>query len=105
MDIRDDKINGYLIKCDFGCLDHMLGISYFKWEHESLEEPELFYETTHAPYHTLWGRIKASWFHIIKSTSLDWDATSIGYNDAIEMNKLLERYIEDYNKWRNNING
>jgi len=99
------QVNDYLIKCRAGCLDHIIGISYFEHGDNWTDEPEMYFETRHLPYHTFWERVKAAWSHIWRSTALDWDCTLISYTDACRMIELLSKYKQEYEAWYDkNIN-
>ncbi len=92
------------IHCTVGCLDHCIGLDYITWGGNFGDEPELYLETLHTPYHSLFHRIKMAYYHIIGKSSLDWDATLISIDDAKRMANLCRKYITDYQKWENRNN-
>lgn len=92
-----NPVNEYLIKCKVGCLDHVIGITYFKWEENQLfDEPELYFETLHSPYHGFYDRIKQAWNYIFKKNPLSHDCTLISIKDAEKMKHILNTFIVDY---------
>ncbi len=101
MDIQEkvkmNEVNEHLIRCKVGCLDHTLGITYF--ESDDIDEPELYLETLHAPYHGLSDRIRQAYYYITKRKPLCYDSTMISIEDAKRMRNILINYIKDYNKW------
>ncbi len=103
LDIQEiSSVNEYLIKCKVGCLDHTLGISYFRWEGSTpLEEPELYFETLHSPYHGFYDRVKQAWNYIFKKKPLGYDCTIISIKDAEKMKDIINIFITDYTKFIN----
>lgn len=99
--IRKNEVNRVLLKCEAGCLRHVVGVTWFdhageKW---NTDEPEMFFETLHEPYQGFWGRLLAAFLFVFYKVPMGADSTLIGPEQANELIAACQQYLKVYASW------
>jgi hypothetical protein len=101
--MNDDDIKVVILKCSVGCLHHVVGITYFKWNEGDPDEPEMYFETLHEPYENVWMRIYRAFRFVVFREPLGVDSSMIGPVDAGKLIGACSDYIHEWNAWNDHM--
>lgn len=98
--MRDLGERRYCIPCQVGCLRHVIGVTYFEWNRpHDPDEPELYFETLHEPYESVWKRLYRAWQFVVRKEPMGADSTLVGAHEARRLAVILTDYADEYDKW------
>jgi hypothetical protein len=97
-----NPVNRVLIRCDAGCLRHVVGVTWFdhKGEKWDTDEPEMYFETLHEPYQGFWGRVWAAFQFVFYKVPMGADSSLMGVEQAGELIAACQQYLKAHAMWR-----
>lgn len=96
------EVNRVLLRCDAGCLRHVVGVTWFdhkgdKWD---TDEPEMYFETLHEPYQGVWGRLLAAFWFVFYKVPMGADSSLMGPEQAEQLIAACQQYLKSHASWR-----
>lgn len=89
-----------VIQCGVGCLRHVVGITWFKWNEGDPDEPELYFETLHEPYEGFWMRLWRGWQFVVQRKPIGVDSTVVTVMEAQKIIDSCESYKVEWERWK-----
>ena len=90
-----DKSETIYIGCQCHGPEHIIQVKYF--DAIGVDEPELYFMLQADKGHlNFWERVKMATNFLIGRGNIEWHDVIPNHNDAVNLKRLLDNYIEDY---------
>lgn len=88
------------LECSCGGLHHIIGVTYYRWNENDPDEPEMYIETLHRPDYGFFQRLWIAIKFVCGRHPINYDSTLVGGTEALELADFCNNYASEHDKWR-----